>query len=141
MPDKAIPLYPFIIGVEATRKEGTTRKQFRDHYETFYVPLLKKLVGKTHPLTWTRRYNLEEGEGPFGVPKLLIGTDADMGWDCYSEMTFADELHCQQFITLMHSDEVEPMLEEERKFTEPEKLRMIVLRRDITIDDSARAER
>lgn len=155
MPETVISKYPFILATVATRKEGLTREQFRNHNETIYAPLLQKLAGKTHPLTWTRRYHVDDKEGPLGVPRLLIGTDDGMDWDCFGEMvclsayghfnpmlmsydqTFADELHVQQFITFMHSELAEPVLEEEGKFADPEKTKLLVMRRDVSIGERA----
>ena len=75
--------YPFILATVATRKEGITREQFRYHNETHYAPLLREVAGAAHPLTWTRRYHVEDGEGPAGVPRVLIGSDDALGWDCF----------------------------------------------------------
>lgn len=86
MPETVISKYPFILATVATRKEGLTLEQFRHHNETIYAPLLKKIAGKAHPLTWTRRYHVAEGEGPMGIPRLLLGTDDGMDWDCFGEM-------------------------------------------------------
>ncbi|KAL6706011.1 hypothetical protein ACN47E_006113 [Coniothyrium glycines] len=141
MPETVISKYPFILATVATRKEGVTREEFRNHNETHYVPLLKKIAGAVHPLTWTRRYHVQEGEGPAGVPRVLIGSDDALDWDCFGEMTFADELHCQQFITLMHSDTVESILEEEAKFADPVKTKLIVMRRDVSIGERAQVQK
>jgi hypothetical protein len=86
MPETVISKYPYILATVATRKEGLTREEFRIHNETIYAPLLKKVAGKVHPLTWTRRYHVDEEEGPMGVPRLIIGTAEGMDWDCFGEM-------------------------------------------------------
>jgi hypothetical protein len=125
--------YPFILTTVATRKEGITRAEFQHHNEEIYAPLLKKVAGKLHPLAWTRRYHVDDSECPIGVPRLLIGGDDGLDWDCLGEMTFEDELHYQQFIALMHSDTAVPMLEEEEKFADPTKTKLIVMRRGISI--------
>lgn len=38
------------------RKPSITPDQFRTHYDTVHVPLLKSLVGDTFPMTHTRNY-------------------------------------------------------------------------------------
>lgn len=86
MPETVISKYPYILVTVATRKEGLTRKQFWEHNETVYAPLLKKTAGKVHPLTWTRRYHVDEEEGPMGIPRLIIGTGDGLDWDCFGEM-------------------------------------------------------
>ena len=86
MPETVISKYPFILVTVATRKEGLTRKEFWEHNETKYAPLLKKTAGKAHPLAWTRRYHVEDDEGPTGVPKHILGTADGLDWDCFGEM-------------------------------------------------------
>lgn len=86
MPETVISKYPFILATVATRKEGLTREEFRNHNETHYVPLLKKCAGAAHPLTWTRRYHVDDSEGPAGIPRVLIGSDEGMDYDCFGEM-------------------------------------------------------
>jgi hypothetical protein len=125
--------YPFILTTVATRKEGMTRAQFQRYNEEIYAPLLKKVAGKLHPLAWTRRYHVDDSECPIGIPRVLIGGDDGLDWDCMGEMTFEDELHYQQFIAFMHSDAATPVLEEEEKFADPGKTKLIVMRRAISI--------
>jgi len=86
MPETVLSKYPYILATVATRKEGTTRDEFREHNETIYAPLLKKFAGKVHPLTWTRRYHVADGEGPLGIPRQILGTDESLDWDCFGEM-------------------------------------------------------
>jgi hypothetical protein len=86
MPETVISKYPFILVTVATRKEGLTRKEFWEHNETKYAPLLKKTAGKVHPLTWTRRYHIDDDEGPTGIPKHILGTGDCLDWDCFGEM-------------------------------------------------------
>lgn len=86
MPETVISKYPLILVTVATRKEGLTRKQFWEHNETIYAPLLKKTAGQMHPLTWTRRYHVDEDECPTGVPRHIIGGSDGLDWDCFGEM-------------------------------------------------------
>ncbi|KAF1979426.1 hypothetical protein BU23DRAFT_595288 [Bimuria novae-zelandiae CBS 107.79] len=129
MLDTIITKYPFVIVTTVTRKPGLTREQFRHHLETAYAPLVKKVTGNLHPLTWTRRYHIDDGEGPKGLPRVLVGVDDNLA-DCFSEMTFVDELHCQQFLAFMHTKDAEPLLEEEAKFADMEKMKIIIMRRE-----------
>ena len=86
MPQTVITKYPFVLITIGVRKQGTTLEQFREHNENIYAPLLKKLAGKAHPLAWTRRYHVEDGEGPKGIPSLLLGTSRGFEGDCFGEM-------------------------------------------------------
>lgn len=89
MPETVISKYPYILATVATRKEGFTRKQFWEYNENTYVPLLKKTAGEVHPLTWTRRYHIDDDECPMGVPRQIIGTADGLDWDCFGEMVGA----------------------------------------------------
>lgn len=86
MPETVISKYPFILATVAIRKEGLTPKQFWEHNETIYAPLLKKLAGIAHPLAWARRYHVGDDEGPTGVPKYILGNADGLDWDCFGEM-------------------------------------------------------
>jgi hypothetical protein len=117
----------------ATRKEGTTRAAFYEHNENHYAPLLKKKAGKVHPIAWNRMYHVDESECPIGLSRLLIGSDSSaddvLDWDCMGQMVFEDELHLQQFITFMHSEEALEVLAEEEKFADPTKTKLLVMKR------------
>ena len=89
MPETVISKYPYVLATVATRKEGLTRKQFWEHNEKIYVPLLKKTIGKVHPLTWTRRYHIDDDECPTGIPRQILGTTDGLDWDCFGEMVSA----------------------------------------------------
>lgn len=126
--------YPFILTTVATRKAGTTRSAFYTHNETIYAPLLQKAAGKVHPLSWNRQYHVDDAECPTGLSRALIGGSADEGmdWDCMGEMVFEDELHLQQFITFMHSDDALEVLAEEEKFVELGLTKLVVMRRGVS---------
>ncbi|KAI4626144.1 uncharacterized protein J4E87_004644 [Alternaria ethzedia] len=125
--------YPYILTTVATRKEGISRAQFHQHNEEKYAPLLKKIAGKVHPLSWTRHYHVDDEECPIGIPRVLIGVDDGMDWDCMGTMAFEDELHLQQFIAFMHSDAAIPVLEEEEKFAEPTKTKLLVMKKGVSV--------
>ncbi|PSN71533.1 hypothetical protein BS50DRAFT_570874 [Corynespora cassiicola Philippines] len=124
--------YPFLLVTVACRKEGMSREEFRRHNEEIYAPLLRKIAGKVHPLAWTRTYHVTDGEGPTGIPPLLIGSEDGLDWDCFGEMTFEDELHYQQFITFINSDAASAIMEEEGNFADTSKTKLVVMRRAVT---------
>jgi hypothetical protein len=125
--------YPITLVTLATRKEGVTRAAFHEHNETLYAPLLKRKAGKVHPVAWNRIYHVDESELPIGLSRLLIGSsssaDEVFDWDCMGQMTFEDELHLQQFITFMHSEEALEVLAEEEKFADPTKTKLLVMKK------------
>ncbi len=127
--------YPYIITTVATRKEGVTRAEFQRHNEEIYAPLLKKIAGNMHPLTWTRHYHVDDSELPTGIPRVLIGGDDGTDWDCLGTMAFEDELHLQQFIVFMQSDAGVPVLEEEEKFADPTKTKLLIMKKGVSVRD------
>jgi hypothetical protein len=127
--------YPYILTTVATRKEGVSHAEFYRHNEEIYAPLLKKTAGKVHPLSWTRHYHVDDSECPIGVPRVLIGSDDGMEWDCMGTMAFEDELHLQQFIAFMHSDAAIPVLEEEGKFVDIEKTKLLFMKKQVSVQE------
>lgn len=98
------------------------------------MPDLKKLMGPIFPLTHTRRYIAHEGNdearktGPRRLPALLVGRDEDIGWDCFAELTFRDDLHMQQFYARLNEEEVaDKILQHEQHFSDVSKLRIVVM--------------
>jgi hypothetical protein len=57
------------------------------------------------------------------------------------QQTFADELHYQQFITLINSEMAEPVLSEEEKFCDAANTKLIVMRREVSIGERAQVQK
>jgi hypothetical protein len=132
MPDTK---YPFILTTIAVRREDVTPAEFQRHNEEFYVPLMQKLAGKVHPLKWVRRYHVDDSEIPLGMPRVMLGGEECLNWvdwTCFGEMTFEDELHCQQFLAFIQSDDAVPLVEEEEKFVDAEKTKVILMKRTVS---------
>jgi len=55
--------------------------------------------------------------------------------------TFADELHCQQFITFLQSDIAVPVLEEEEKFCDAANTKLLVMRREVSLGERAEVQK
>ena len=54
--------------------------------------------------------------------------------------TFADELHYQQFIAFMNSDNAAPIIEEEEKFCDAANTKLIVMRREVSVGERAQVQ-
>ncbi|EOA85205.1 hypothetical protein ACJQWK_06435 [Exserohilum turcicum] len=130
--------YPVVLTALTRRKEGTTIEEFLDYNENVFAPLVKKIAGKVYPLSWSRHYHVEDSECPMGLTRILVGSNVDesMDWDVIGEMLFEDELHLQQFITFLHSDAALEIFEEEAKFIDQSKKKMVVMKRAVTFRDS-----
>lgn len=125
---------PYQLVSLVSRKPGLTLPEFRHHMETHMVPLMRSICGPLAPTTWIRRYiahsatDAQRKPGPLGLPNLLIGNKEDVGWDAMSEMTFQDELHLQQYFARINEDgPAERLLEEEGKFSDIQKLKLMVV--------------
>lgn len=116
------------------KKPHLTHTQFKTIMETEMVPLFNSVTGPLKPIKWTRRYIAHaEGEsqkkdGPLGLPALLVGHKEDIGWDCFCEMFFKDELHLQQYFAFVNEEEpARKLLEAEGKCSQIEKMRMVIM--------------
>lgn len=106
------------------RKEGITPAEFRKHYDTVHVPLLKSLVGSTFPFSHTRNYvtrtpiddpsssDLQEGEPSGNVKKgafepiLYMGQATDVSYDSITFMVWEDKAAFDRFNKLFSTEEV-----------------------------------
>lgn len=73
---------PFTIVLFAWRKPNTSPAEFKHHYETTHLPLLKSIAGERFPLTHTRHY-IQRTSGD--------NADSDMSNDTHPAVTFAGE--------------------------------------------------
>lgn len=125
----------------AARKPGLSIDEFRNHWENKHVPLLKSISGSTFPLSHTRRYIGRIADGTTaraGVspvvgstsesPAILVGRLEDIDWDGFAELIFKDELHFQQFFAKVNDPKAaEQIQEDEARFTDSEKLKVIIV--------------
>ncbi|KAL4790361.1 EthD domain-containing protein [Aspergillus venezuelensis] len=121
---------PFKALLYVTRKPGTTPAEFKTHYETVHVPLIKKLAGDLFPLSHRRLYLARPGPGddcsyPVAV---VLGDQGDFTYDCITELTFPDEKAMQIFFAKrMEPGTKEVVEEDENKFLQADKLKLVVL--------------
>ncbi|KAL4936312.1 hypothetical protein BDV06DRAFT_216767 [Aspergillus oleicola] len=113
-----------------TRKAGTTPSEFKTHYETVHVPLIKKLAGSDFPLSHRRLYLARPtpGEDSSYPVAAVLGSQEDFPYDCITELTFPDEKAMQTFFARrMESGTKEIVEEDEHKFLDREKLKLVIL--------------
>ncbi|KUI67767.1 hypothetical protein VM1G_02939 [Cytospora mali] len=98
--------------IYTSRKVGTTPEQFRAHYESSHVPLVKEITGAHYPISHTRRYiqrtagKAEGTERNANFPaSVLIGTQADFEYDAIAELTFKDVGAFQTFFSIAQQPE------------------------------------
>ena len=120
----------FTILIFGYRKPGTTPLQFRTHMETKHTPLIKSLTGPHFPQSNTRRYihRTDTTEGtkvggpanPHNPATLFAGSQADVDYDSFSELTFEDEEEFRGFMgKLSEPQAVEKRREDAEEFLDP----------------------
>ncbi|KAF2468318.1 uncharacterized protein BDR25DRAFT_231806 [Lindgomyces ingoldianus] len=114
------------------RKPGLTPAQFRTHYDTVHVPLLKSLVGDTFPITHTRNYVTRtrtrsddmaptsissDSNNELWLPTLYRGQPSDFPYDSMTVMVWEDKTAFERFCEVFYHEEVqEKMQDDEEKF-------------------------
>ncbi|KAK6196692.1 hypothetical protein LQW54_011260 [Pestalotiopsis sp. IQ-011] len=106
------------------RRSDITPEQFRTHYDTVHIALLKSLVGADFPLTHVRNYvSFSPGGGDGSAdttmmptllakdsvdnhffPVVLQGKPSDITFDVVTVMTWEDEQAHQRFAKRFASD-------------------------------------
>jgi hypothetical protein len=114
----------FTIRVFVIRKPGLSSDDFKDHWENKHISLLQSLSGPRFPLSHTRHYLARDSLNPDNAPYVLVGMPGDFTWDAYAEITFESETQFKEFVPVMSSQEV---IEDEKRFTVPEKMRAVVV--------------
>ncbi|KAL4961077.1 EthD domain-containing protein [Aspergillus stella-maris] len=121
---------PFKALLYVTRKPGTTPAEFKTHYETVHVPLIKELAGDLFPLSHRRLYLARPSPGEDGSYPVaaVLGDQEDFTYDCITELTFSDEKAMQVFFAKrMEPSTKEVVEEDENKFLQADKLKLVVL--------------
>ncbi|KAL3458192.1 EthD domain-containing protein [Aspergillus heterothallicus] len=112
------------FAIFVTRKATITPTEFRHHWETNHIALLQRLGGPNFPLSHTRHYISRDDAHPGFPASVIVGEDADFTFDAVAIVTFASEEAFQAFLPVMSSQEV---VEDEERFTERERLRVVRL--------------
>lgn len=119
----------FTVLIFAYRKAGVSAAEFKAHFESSHVPLIKSIAGPLFPLSHTRRYIERSGDDA----KVLIGTQADFEYDVIAELTFADEASFGAFYGTMQKEENAARLEsDENAIADRSKTKVVVIGETIT---------
>ncbi|EMD93795.1 hypothetical protein COCC4DRAFT_65991 [Bipolaris maydis ATCC 48331] len=125
-----------------TRRPEVTPEDFQSHIEQVHLPIYLEVFSENKPLSFTIRYTerVSSGAGDrLGAvtsmtgraapddPVVLIGEPKELGWDAVSEMTFRDELHIQQCLSVMDGSGGERIKEDEDMFAVLEKTKAIIM--------------
>lgn len=118
---------PYTILIFAYRKPGLSPAEFKSHYETRHIPLLASHAGPLFPITHTRHYIQRTEHGPDYAATVLVGTQADFGYDAFAELVFEDEGKFRAFFGRVSEPEAAKQIAaDEEKFLDRGRMRVVV---------------
>ncbi|MCJ1285497.1 hypothetical protein MMC26_004837 [Xylographa opegraphella] len=121
---------PYTIDCFLWRAPHLTPTEFKTHYETKHVPLLRAVTGPVSPQTHTRYY-LPKHTHPSppdslttttttttaSIPTVLMGTPENFSYNVIAKLVFEDEKAFQAFHTRLMEPDVSKLLgEDEGRF-------------------------
>jgi hypothetical protein len=102
------------------RKPGTTKEQFRQHYETSHVAMAKKYLGHLF-LDYRRHYP----ESSIGLMTDGKWGELDDGYDAITKVDFKDRADYAEFERLCQLPDIQKALsEDEERFLDRARCRM-----------------
>ncbi|KAI0838427.1 EthD domain-containing protein [Hypoxylon sp. FL0890] len=106
------------------RKQGLTPLQFRTHYDTVHLPLLKSLVGSAFPITHTRNYvsraptsRTSDHSPDESYPPTVMyqGNSRDVAFDVVTIMTWDTKESWDEFLEIFSSQHVADKIGEDEE--------------------------
>ncbi|KAE8349225.1 EthD domain-containing protein [Aspergillus coremiiformis] len=113
-----------------TRKPGTTPAEFKSHYETVHMPLVRRIAGADFPLSHRRLYLARPAPGADNSfpAAALVGSPEEFFYDAIAEVTFADEAAFKVFFGRREEPGVRELVEgDEEAFLDRTRFRAVVL--------------
>ena len=110
--------------------KAITPVDFKTHWDTKHVSLLKSIAGEHFPLTHTRHYIARPAgnEDGFWPAVVLVGAQEDFAYDGIAELVFHDELAFQNFFGIVSAPEAAARIaEDEESFIVREKMKAVVM--------------
>lgn len=124
-----------VVLITVWRKPGMSPEAFYDHYENVHMPLIRKLGGKTIPISHNRLYVTREG--PDLKEKMVQPSECGDGidYDAVAELIFEDDAHNYSYWKALYAPENEGVLyADELKFMDRPKLRIVSMyKKDLMI--------
>lgn len=131
---------PLTVLAFYTRHPDFSPKDFEAYMIDRHVPLVKDIMGPLCPQTYNLRFAMRVDSGigdrlgaiistqvrtNADAPVMLVGSPDDLDWDAVGEMTFRDELHLHQALSVMNDLDSQRIKDDEEIFTIPEKLKVV----------------
>lgn len=110
---------PYTLVLLVTRKAGLTPTEFKNHWESIHIPLLKAIAGNDFPLSHTRHYTEHKSDTSSWYPpetRKFSGPD-NFEFDALAVLTFANKAHWERFLVKsMEADAAKKLKEDKEKF-------------------------
>jgi hypothetical protein len=112
-----------------TRKPTITPAEFKTHWDTKHVELLKSIAGDHFPISHTRRYIARPAEQNNAWPAaVLVGSQEDFTYDGIAELVFWDEQAFRTFLAIVSAEEAAArIVTDEETFIVREKMKAVVM--------------
>ncbi|KAI1135144.1 hypothetical protein F5Y05DRAFT_395764 [Hypoxylon sp. FL0543] len=142
----------YTVVAHIRRKQNITPSQFRTHYDTVHVPLLKSLVGPAFPLTHTRYYVTRKPTIPRSItssetlssenvaesdflPVIYWGEASRVEYDSLTVMVWEDYTAFECFMKIFSTPDVfGKIFEDEKNFRDQSFRRVYALEQPITTE-------
>jgi hypothetical protein len=112
-----------------TRRPDLTPDQFKTHWDTKHVELLKSIAGNKFPTSHTRTYISRPAELNASWPAtVLVGSQEDFSYDGIAELIFKDEAAFQAFFSVVNEPvNAAKIAADEEAFIVREAMRAVVI--------------
>jgi hypothetical protein len=120
----------FSLLLFATRRPDLSPEEFKAHWETKHVPLIKSIAGDQFPISHTRTYLARpaQAENATWPAAVLVGSQEDFAYDGFAELVFPDEAAFKSFFALVSEpDNAAKIAADEEKFIVREALKAVVI--------------
>jgi hypothetical protein len=126
----AIIKMSFRLLLFVTRRPDLSPEEFKAHWETKHVELIKSIAGDQFPISHTRTYLARpaQAENATWPAAVLVGSQEDFSYDGFAELVFADEAAFKSFFALVSEPEnAAKIAADEEKFAVRESIKAVVI--------------
>lgn len=96
---------PVVLHLLVFRKAGTSAQEFRQHYESVHLPLMRSISGDQFPVSHIRRYIPKSRSGDHEQAQVVTGSSDEFLHDAVAEITYRDMDHFLAHSAILQSNE------------------------------------
>ena len=125
---------PYTVVLFLWRKPGISPGEFKTHWETVHIPLLKSLTGDLFPQSHTRFYLARTPKDAASAdtsnanyaPNILVGEAEDFDYDAFAQVVFKSQADFGAFFAYMQSPDIAAKVHEnEERFILRQKIKAV----------------